>query len=146
MLKAWRVLALGCAAATLAHAASGDKRIDLDRPSAGDYLSVVKARSVQDILSHPDSSSNQEYVAGLHDGLLFNGSSVDQIDGVTWRIYWLHSSEQACLPINLPVTFQILVDPVRDFVRERPADASSAFITVLPAALSQAYPCPTSMR
>jgi hypothetical protein len=123
-----------------------DKRIDLDRPPAGDYLSVFNARSVQDVLAHPDSPSVQGYVAALHDGVLFNGSSVEEVDGVMWRIYWLHSSEQACLPINLPVTFEILVDPVRDFVRERPADASSAFITVLPAALSQAYRCPTSMR
>jgi hypothetical protein len=154
-------LALGCAAAIPAHADYCDnwqrgQRVDLNCIPEMDLLTeaelqLTHAPSVHDVLSHPESPSVRAYVAAVKDQLFVN-SETKTTDGVTWRIYTFGSVPgKACLPLNVPVTFDTLVGPVRDYPRAHPGAADLgydklSFLTVLPIALYRAYPCPSSLR
>ena len=96
------------------------------------------------ILAHPESPFVHGYVAGLRDGM-FMQSNVKTVDGVTWAVF-LVSGEKACLPMNLPVGFETLVSPVRDYLLAQPPNQETwPFVSLMPKALSQAYPCPSSL-
>jgi hypothetical protein len=74
--------------------------------------------SARCILAHPESPFVQGYVAGIKDGM-FMQFNFKTVDGVTWAVF-LVSGEKACLPMNLPVGFETLVSPVRDYLLAQP--------------------------
>jgi hypothetical protein len=115
---------------------------------AGDNASACKTSddvSARCILAHPESPFVQGYVAGLKDGM-FMQFNFKTVDGVTWAVSKFSLSEKACLPFNMPVGFETLVEPVRDYLRAQPPNQETwPFDSLLPKALSQAYPCPSSL-
>ena len=99
------------------------------------------------ILAHPESPFVQGYVAGLRDGIFMQGK-FKTVDGVTYDVLTFNSGDRACLPINLSVGFETLVGPVRDYVNApnaHPNQETFPFEILLPEALSQTYPCPSSL-
>jgi hypothetical protein len=103
--------------------------------------------SARCILAHPESPFVQGYVAGLRDGMFLQPKH-KTVDGVTYDVLMFGLGEKACLPMALPVGFETLVEPVRDYLRApwiRPGEKTWSFEGLLPKALLQAYPCPSSL-
>ena len=101
--------------------------------------------SARCILAHPELPFVQGYVAGLRDGM-FVQLKFKTVDGVTYDLLTFGSGEKACLPFNLPVGLETLVGPVRDYLRMQPPNQETwPFETLLSKALSQTYPCPSSL-
>jgi hypothetical protein len=101
--------------------------------------------SARCILALPASLYAQGYVAGLRDGMFLqlNGKTVD---GVTYDVLTFGLGEKACLPINLAVGFEELAGPVRDYLHAQPTNQETLpFAILLSKALSQTYPCPSSL-
>jgi hypothetical protein len=97
------------------------------------------------ILAHPDSPFVQGYVAGLRDGM-FMRLDAETVDGVTYDVLTFNLGEKARLPFSLPVGFETLVGPILDYVNAHPPNQETwPFDTLLPLALSQTYPCPSSL-
>jgi hypothetical protein len=97
------------------------------------------------ILAHPESPFVQGYVAGFRDGM-FMRLDTKTVDGVTYDVLTFGLGEKACLPINLPVGLETLVGPIRDYVNSHPPNQETwPFDILLPLALSQTYPCPSSL-
>ena len=72
--------------------------------------------------------------------------NVKAVDGVTYDVLSFGPGKRACLPINLSVGFETLVEPVRTLVRGPPATSDAfPFPLLLGDALSQTYPCPSSL-
>ena len=101
--------------------------------------------SARCILAHPESPFVQGYVAGLRDGM-FLQLKLKTVDGVTYDVLMFGLGEKACLPMALPVGFETLVEPVRDYLHaQSPNQETWSFESLIPKALSQAYPCPSSL-
>jgi hypothetical protein len=101
--------------------------------------------SARCILALPTSLYAQGYVAGLRDGMFLqlNGKTVGD---VTYDVLTFGLGEKACLPTNLAVGFEELVGPVRDYLHAQRTNQESLPFAVLPTkALSQTYPCPSSL-
>ena len=82
---------------------------------------------------------------GLRDGL-FMQLNFKTVDGITYDVYTFGLGEKACLPFKLSVGFETLVEPVRDYLRGQPPNQETwPFEAVLSRALSQTYPCPSSL-
>jgi hypothetical protein len=98
------------------------------------------------ILAHPESPFVQGYVAGLRDGM-FLQLKLKTVDGVTYDVLMFGLGEKACLPMALPVGFETLVEPVRDYLLHAQSSNQEtwSFEGLIPKALSQAYPCPSSL-
>jgi hypothetical protein len=70
------------------------------------------------------------------------------VDGVTYDVLTFGLGAKACFPMKLPVGFEALVAPVRNYLSahpEHPNQDTFSIELLLPDALSQAYPCPTSL-
>jgi hypothetical protein len=103
--------------------------------------------SARCILAQPESPFAQGYVAGLRDGM-FMQSNLKTVDGVTYDLVTFSLGEKACLPMSLPVGVETLVGPVRDYLSApgtKQGEKTWSLEGLLPKALSQAYPCPSSL-
>ena len=97
------------------------------------------------ILAHPESPFVQGYVAGLRDGM-FLQANFKTVDGVTYDVLMFGNGEKACLGMNLPVGFETLIESVRDYLHAQPPNQETwSFESLIPKALSQTYPCPSSL-
>jgi hypothetical protein len=120
------------------------ERINMNMRHLIAIATLIAAGPARCILAHPESPFVQGYVAGLKDGM-FMQFNFKTVDGVTWAVF-LVSGEKACVPMNLPVGFETLVSPVRDYLLAQPPNQETwPFVSLMPKAFSQAYPCPSSL-
>lgn len=101
--------------------------------------------SARCILAHPESPFVQGYVQGFTHGIfrLVNGETVD---GITYDVLRFSLSQKACLPINLPLRPEALFELMRGYLSAKLPDQENwPFADVLSMALSQTYPCPSSL-
>jgi hypothetical protein len=128
--------------ATAAVIAAGQPVYAADTAPACKTWDDVSARC---ILANPESPFIQGYVAGIRDGMFLHLNNSKTADGVTWVVLTFGLGKKACIQLTLPVSFETLVNPVRDYLLAHPNQDTFPIDVLLPDALSQAYPCPTSL-
>ncbi len=145
-----RTCIAGVLAAVIDFADAADRCATLN-PSPPEIAPICEgftATSAQSVVDNKKTASVQAYVSGLIDAILLTSGDTRTIDGVTWRVLTFEwaGHHKACLSQRVPLTFEIVVNPVALYLVEHPDWGNGPFVGALPYALEEAYPCPVSMR
>jgi hypothetical protein len=97
------------------------------------------------VVEHPNADLIKGYVLGILAGLISqsrNGISGD----AHYAVYLFPIGDfRACMPSKLPVSVETLVNPMRDYLQEKPNEGRWPFITLVPQILTGVFPCPEKL-
>jgi hypothetical protein len=97
------------------------------------------------VVEHPNADLIEGYVLAILAGLISqsrNGISGD----AHYAVYLFPIGDfRACMQSKLPVSVETLVNPMRDYLQEKPNEGHWPFITLLPQILTGVFQCPEKL-